>query len=111
MIKRAKWNLAFVACFGTFNCSKSQGVVVDLVLRVRELAQVSVLAILNACQGDIRVTTTGYRQVSKLTFLIKERTSDFVIGMRKPTLINTPAGLVAYCGARFGCEHVLIKLN
>lgn len=85
--------------------------VVDLVLRVRVLAQVSVLAILNASQGDIRVTTTRYWQVSKLAFEIKQRTSDFVIGMCKPTLINTPASLIAYCRARFGCEHVLIKLN
>lgn len=84
--------------------------VVYLILSVRLLAQVSTLAIFNACHGYICVTTTRYRQVSELAFYIKKRTPDFVIGMRKPALINPPARLIAYCRAGLDCKHVLINL-
>lgn len=95
MEKRAKWNLTFVACLRAFDSAESQGVVVDFVLGMRVLAQVSVLAVLYACCGNISVATTRYWQISKLAFRIKERTSNFVIGMSKPALANTPAGLIA----------------
>ncbi len=85
--------------------------VVYLVLRMRELAQGSAWAVLNACRWDISAAAARNREVGKLAFEIKKRTSDFVIGMREPTLINPPARLIAYCRAGFGCEHVLINLN
>lgn len=93
--KRAKWNLTFVASLRAFDSAESQGVVVDFVLGMRVLAQVSVLTVLDAYCGNISVATTRNRQISKLTFWIKERTSNFVIGMRKPALANTSAGLIA----------------
>ena len=106
-----KWNLTFVASFRAFDGAESQGMVVDFVLCVRILAQISVWAVLYSYRRDISVATTGYGQVSKLSFRIKNWSSNFVIGMCKPALVNTSACLIADCRAGLYCEHVLVDLN
>lgn len=84
MVKRAEGIAAFVFGFRAGNCLVGQRVIVDFVVRVRELTFVAVVAVFDACCRDGLAPAAGDRPVRKISLVIEKRSSELAHGVRVP---------------------------